>query len=143
MNYKKQKQVGLSLTYYPKGNLNLYTTGGITGYKDGKLSTKIIYDILIGKKLTQKIWIESFATIGEISNYNEKNAFIVYNNPDKITFRFGLTPIFVFKNFDITLRYQYQAKSTYYTAYTSSGNYIYPELLFNNHLIIGGIKWKY
>ncbi len=142
LNNYYQKEAGISLIWLTNGNLSLYEGLAITAFQQNNDKIKLISDVSLGIKIFPKIWLEGFGTYGEMSNYSEKNGFIVNNNPDKITFRCGVSSIFVFKHFDISLRYQYQEKESSYITYTNTENYITQNVKYQNHLIIGGIKWK-
>jgi hypothetical protein len=105
---------------------------------------------MVGFKVHNNIWLEGFATLGDINNFTENNGFVVYNNPDIIKFRCGLTPIFVFKRFDFSIHYQYQSKEGILDVVKpqqNNGNKPPNSIItqyynFQNHLIVGTIKWK-
>ena len=142
LNGLKQREAGASLTWYPKGNLNLYFTSTLTSF--GEQNTKaMVFNQLAGFKIHNNLWLEGFATLGDINNFIENNGFVVYNNPDIITFRCGLTPIFVFKRFDFSIHYQYQSKEGILDIIKGPHNNINTQYYnFQNHLIVGSIKWK-
>jgi hypothetical protein len=150
LNGLKQREAGASLTWYPKGNLNLYFTSTLTNF--GEQNRKaIVFNQLAGCKIHNNLWLEGFATLGNINNFTENNGFIVNNNPDIIKFRCGLTPIFVFKRFDFSIHYQYQSKEGVLGVtelHQGNGNGNQHNSIntqyynFQNHLIIGSIKWK-
>jgi hypothetical protein len=142
LNNMKQTEIGASLTWYPKGNLNLYSSSTLTSCSD-RSRKNIVFDQMAGFKVHNNIWLEGFATLGDINNFTENNGFIVYNNPDIIKFRCGLTPIFVFKRFDFSIHYQYQSKEGISDIIKGPHNNINTQYYnFQNHLIVGSIKWK-
>ena len=141
LNGQNQQELGVSLTWFPHGNLNLYFNVAFTGYKEDSIE-KLIKYITVGGKITKNIWIEGNFTMGDINNFTEKGGFVVNNNPDLIKYRAGANLIFVLKRFDITLIYQYQAKQEYYFFRDSSDRMIAGTLNYTNQLISGGIKWK-
>ncbi len=142
LNDQSQKEAGFGITWLPEGNFNLYGNTTVTAFRQNSEKIKWITDISVGMKILPKFWLESFGTFGEMTNFSEKNGFVVHNNPDRITFRCGLSPIFVFKHFDISVHYQFQAKEGSYITRISAENYIVQKIKYQNHLIIGGIKWK-
>lgn len=142
LNDKRQFQTGTSIVYYPLGNLNLYTNTTLVNIYEYK--NRFIFDQMVGFKVFPKIWIEGFVTLGNLTNYNEKNGFIIYNIPDKITSRKGISLILpLSENIELSLRYQNIKKRTSYKTYTSLDNYITTNnIKYINQTIIGGIKWK-
>ena len=160
LNDKKQTQVGLSTAYYPFGDLNFYGVITIKGFYEEesrnyknqgrqKINSRFIFSQTIGLKVLPKVWFEGFITYGDLSNTNEKNAFIVYNIPDKINYKWGANLILaVFKNIELSLRYNFLSKESYYiTNYLDEENdntdfkTVYTP--YKNQSIIGGIKWKF
>jgi hypothetical protein len=141
-NGQKQKQIGLSLTYFPKGNLDLYFNVAATLFNQNKKSN-VITEAVVGFKVAKVLWLESRAAFGDMENFTEKSGSWVYNNPDVVTFRAELTPIFVFKKFDIILRYSYYQKQALYYKISSTGNVVNLNTDYRAHLISGGIKWKF
>ncbi len=142
LNGLKQKQIGTSLTFYPKGNLNLYFNFTATLFAQKK-SSGIITSVLGGFKAAKKLWLEANATIGDITNFTELNGALVYNNPDVIKLRAGITSFILFKNFDIILRYSFYQKEALFYKYNESGKYIEKIVPYSAQLISGGIKWKF
>lgn len=141
LNGRRQRQLGAALTWFPYGNLNFYIGTTLTGcLHQGKKN--LVINFLTGKKITKYIWLEGNVTLGDMNNFTEKNGFLVNNNPDITTFRFGLTPIITFKNFDIILHYQYQEKQGSYFFKNESKTLTEGTFNYQNHVITGGIKWK-
>jgi len=142
LNGNRQKMMSAGITWFPMGNLNLYGNTTVTAFQQNREKINIIADISAGIKVFSKLWLETFGTIGEISNYSEANASVVYNNPDRITFRCGLSPIFVFKRFDIALRYQYQERESNYTTYIDDDHYTTQQIKYQCNFVNIGLKWK-
>lgn len=140
---RKQNQFGLSVTTYPFGNLNFYTNSTISFLKQ-KQGKNIIFDQLIGKKIFSKLWAETYLTFGNMTNYNEKNAFVIYNLSDKLKFKTGINLLFyITKHLDFSLRYQYSEKESTYIYYTNYDSFKTEIVNYSNHTIIGGLKWKF
>jgi len=154
LNEKDQVQTGLSVAIYPEGNLNLYSYSKfMVHYQDNKqgrgTTTRFIYHQMIGLKVFKGFWAEAFATFGELENYYEKNAYVVYNIPDKILFKWGVDILYkVNDKVVLTLEYQNLYREGVFLTYDESEDnlavYIpdYRAYTYNNHIIIGGIKWK-
>ncbi|MCX6231554.1 MAG: hypothetical protein NTZ33_08420 [Bacteroidetes bacterium] len=151
LNKGTQIEGGLSLTYFPFGNLDLYSNTNLTCFFQKKSSTqgqgsiketRLIFDQMIGFKVFSKLWTEASVTIGQMENYNEKNAFIVYNIPDVLKFKAGLSLIYsLSEKIELSLRYQLLSKeSTYYTQLDLATINSYT-VNYQNNTIIGGLKW--
>jgi hypothetical protein len=141
LNGHTQKELGVSATWFPKGNLNLYFGTALTGYKQE--GTKILVKkFLAGGKIWKKIWLEANATLGDMNNFTEKSGYVVNNNPDIVKYRIGITPMIFFKKFDIILHYQYQEKQGSYYYDNGSNPHTKGTFKYQNQLISGGIKWK-
>jgi tetratricopeptide (TPR) repeat protein len=143
-----QLQTGVSVTWYPMGNLDLYTTSSITGFESGT-DKRIIFDQLVGGKIAPRLWLEGSVTTGNLSLYNEKNAFVVYNLPENIVFRCSANLIFTLNShIDLSLMYRYYTRE--YEYYNYSKNLYTGELFLNtntmkyqNQSFFGGLKWKF
>jgi len=152
LNSAKQIQGGIGITYFPFGNLNLYTNTNLTyfyqktsgGQGQGSAKeTRFIFDQMIGFKLFPKLWSEASITLGNLANYNEKNAFIVYNIADKINLKTGISVIYSLSSkIELSLRYQFLNRESDYITYENSTTSITKITKYQNNTIIGGIKWK-
>ena len=142
LNNKEQYQLGGSITWLPKGNLDYYTTSAFTSAWEGD-DNRIVFDQLIGAKIFSRLWLEGFITFGEMKNYNEKNAFIVHNSGDKIKFRAGANVIVPLTDkIEISFRYQYLKEESYLFRYVGEDSYKIINSDYQNNTLIGGIKWK-
>lgn len=142
-----QKQAGARVTWYPFGNLSLYATTALTGffYKRDK---RLIFDQAIGGKVASMLWLEGLLTLGDLSLYNEKNAFIAYNLDDRIRIRTGANLIITLsRHVDLSLMYRFYSKEYNYLYYHKPPTNGEPipvtaTTKYNNHSLIGGLKWK-
>jgi hypothetical protein len=141
LNNKKQKEEGFTLIWYPEGNLNLYFSSTLTAFEQDTMK-KIVFNQLAGIKINKYIWLEGFVTLGNFSDFTENNGFVVNNNPDLVKFRCGISPIFVFKRFDISLTYLFVAKQGNYVTDLPQNAYTTNPTKYINNVIIAGIKWK-
>ncbi|HOW32219.1 MAG TPA: tetratricopeptide repeat protein, partial [Bacteroidales bacterium] len=143
-----QLQVNGTISWFPFGNLDLYTTTTLTGFKDGA-DRRLIFDEAAGGKLASRFWIEGMITLGDLSFYNEKNAFIVYNLPERIVFRSGANLVYTLNShLDISMMYRFYKREYDFTTYSYDAvNSLYvPQIStthYNNHGIYGGLKWKF
>ena len=94
-------------------------------------------------KLLPKLWIEASLTLGNLANYNEKNAFIVYNIADKINLKTGISFIYaVSSKIELSLRYQLLKRENTYISYQTKDIINTNTTNYQNNTLIGGIKWK-
>ena len=93
--------------------------------------------------MNEKLWVEGSIWFGEMINYNEKNAYVVYNSGDKMKLRAGINFIVPLSdNVEISARYQYFNNEGLWFRLDEN----YEPQVFNsgyqNHTIIGGLAWK-
>lgn len=144
----KQLQLGASVTWYPKGNLDMYSTVAITGFKYGN-DKRAITDFAAGGKIAPRLWLEGTITAGNLSFYNEKNAFIVYNLPEKILFCEGINLICnLSQHIDLSVMYRYYLREySYYNygnnAQTGESGLLTYSMRYNNQSFFGGLKWRF
>ena len=152
LNNKKQKQVGISLTYFPLGNLNLYGTTTATGFMQGK-SKRLLLSQVLGAKITPWMWGEANFYYGDYTNANIFNGSVVYNNSDIIDYRAGASLIFMLgKHIRLSLVYQYfrkESQQIYYIKTQDPDTQVIKESQqiknnpYNTNTLIGGITWKF
>ena len=152
LNGKKQKQVGLSLTYFPFGNLNFYGTTSATGFFQGKKDQRLLLSQVLGAKITSWAWAEGNIYYGDYTNANIFNGSVVYNNSDVMNYRIGASLIFVIsKHIYLSLIYQYADKESQQIYYIKKQNSATQEINevqtstynpYHTNTIIGGLTWK-
>ena len=140
---KTQAQLGLSAFTYLFGNLNFYTQTSLINTWQSKIYSLIFYQ-MIGGRLANKIWLEANFTYGNLTNYAENNAFIIYNAPEKINYKFETAFIYdLNKHFEFSLRYRLEQRESEYLYYRTFDEYDQLITKYFNHSIIGGIKWRF
>jgi hypothetical protein len=113
-------QVGASISWYPLGNTNLYTHSTFN-FQLEPLRTNFIFEQMAGGKIYKNGWLEGFITLGELKNYNEKNAYLVYNQVYPVKLRFGITYYpYIGKNFEVLLIGRFQKTGTVLTSFTTT-----------------------
>ncbi|MCX6280320.1 MAG: hypothetical protein NT004_19825 [Bacteroidetes bacterium] len=152
LNGSKQKQIGLSLTYFPFGNLNFYGTTSVTGFSQGKKDSRLLFSQVLGAKITSWMWAEGNIYYGDYTNANIFNGSVVYNNSDAMNYRAGASLIFVIsKHISLSLIYQYTSKESQQIYYVKKQNSATQEINevqtskynpYHTNTIIGGITWK-
>jgi len=139
-------QLGASFVYYPFGNINFYGATGMINFWDAE-GYRPIFIQEIGGKIYKNLWFEGNATIGQLQNYAEKNAFVIFNAPEEINNKYEAVLIYAApKHLEISLRYRYLVRESGTIIYTSFDKDEEPEITKSQypfHSIIGGIKWKF
>ena len=136
-----QFQTAFATCFYPFGKTNLYATSSIIHLNED-YTNRIIIMQKIGFKIMPKLWAEFALTYGNMKNYCENNAFVVFNTEDKILSKYGFSinaPLF--KHLEFSLRYTYfNRENSYYRA----SNFDLEEVKINykTQILLGGIKWK-
>ncbi len=142
LNGKKQAQLGGELIWFPHGNINLYSVSSFVIATDNK-KMRPVFEEKVGGRISEKLWAEGSFSLGSRVNYTERNAFVVNNSGDKINFRAGANLILSLSSkIEISLRYQFLGKSTYWYRLFNDGTYSNTEINYQNNQLIGGIKWK-
>jgi len=98
----------------------------------------------VGFKVSNKLWIETVLTAGNIFNYSEGSAFIVYNNTDVIKYKAGFNLISpVSKRVELSIRYLLSSQNYDETLINTSSTITTKTNNFIIHKLIGGIKWTF
>jgi tetratricopeptide (TPR) repeat protein len=150
-NRMKLAQLGTSVTWYPMGNTNLCaTTTAVSVFSNKR--PRMVYEQSLGFRLFRNTWLTGFVTLGNLDLYNEKNAYIVYNQPDPVIFRTGIDmTILVGKHMEVGLMYRFYRKEYQVLKYASGASSGMDPLLisvfskqnYTNQSFTGGLKWKF
>jgi len=148
-NSGKQNQNTFSFIWYPLGNLNLYNVSNFTLHNNKNSDSsdaiaRFIFEEKIGFKIASKLWMEAVFTTGPIFNYSEGNAFIIYNNVDKIKYKAGFNLVSpITDKVELSFRYLLLSQEYDITKTSTSG---ISTTTTNNlliHKLTGGIKWTF
>jgi len=142
LNGKNQLQLGGEFVWFPHGNLNLYSISRlVVAFEDGK--KRPVLEEKVGSRVRENLWVEGCFSLGNMVNYTETNAFVVHNSGDKINFRAGANLILSLSaKIKLSFRYQYFAESTYWYRLFNDGIISNTTINYQNHQLIGGVKWK-
>ena len=136
-------QLEASFAYFPFGNINFYGATGIVNLWDND-GYRTIFTQEIGGRIFKNIWFEGNVTIGQLQNYAEKNAFVVYNAPEEINNKMEAVLIYAApKHLEISLRYRYLERESGSLVYKNFDDFEITKTSYPFHSIIGGIKWKF
>ncbi len=154
LNKAKQIQNGLTVVYFPFGNLDLYSVSDFVVHSESKDDTLLnpsgsyltrgIFKQKIGIKVIDKLWLEAFYMFGNAENYHEDNAYVVFNSVNVMNNRFGINLISpITSNLQLSLRYQYYKQDVPELIYQTATTYKFIEKSNSFHKIIGSIKWTF
>lgn len=144
-NLTSTQQLGLHTTIYPMANLNLYFTLDAYGQilrSNGLQKTAFIAKPLLGFRVHKNLWLELSGTLPEQFNFYDVRNAIAFNNIEKTAGTleaYAIIPMYR-KNAKLFFGYQYRNTNSYFFP---ENNLLEPynKLMYNNHLITGGIKW--
>jgi len=147
LNQTKQFTGSGSITWYPKGNLDMYL--GATLYVHmadlNKISQELIPDIVFGYGIASKVWLEITGTYGEMKNFAESNGHIIYNGLDWMKYKV-LGNIILPLGKKGSVIYAGARFAEYENSYISfntgepKNQYL---LSYNSVSIFGGLSWKF
>jgi len=144
-NYHKRPQIqfGGNATYYPFGNLNLYTYTALSlKMEDG--NKDLIFQQMIGFKTTSILWIELGGIFGKLKNYSDYSLAYGYNIPDDLSTKLYAKLILVFgNNINLFFEGQYLIKQTRRHEYYINGDFVDTKINYSQRNITGGLLWKF
>ncbi len=144
-NFTSTNQFGFHTTVYPMANLNLYFSLDAYGQlinSNETSATGIIAKPLLGFRVFKNLWLEFSGTFPEHFNFYDVRNSVAHNNIEKTASALevlAIVPLYS-KNLKLFLGYQYRTMNSYFFPVDNilePGN----KLMYNSHLITGGIKW--
>jgi hypothetical protein len=148
LNDRKQFQQDFTLRFYPLGNLNLYTVTKLSHHSDylqnNDSNDRFIFVQSLGFRVFDYLWFELNGTFGELTNFQDFNGTIIYNDLNPIDNKYGLTLFIPLsgRGVELMLNYSYLGSKSLF--FNSSGESTEINNLINHniHSITGGIKWN-
>lgn len=126
-----QSQVGAYVGLTLPGSVKPYFKTSIYTISRGN-ETRQIFSQSAGMLATKRLWIEADITVGDLTNFVDKNGLYIYNSMDATKFRTGLSAF-----------WYASPKITLFTNYTLDKKHItYNQTTYNQHSISGGLIWK-
>jgi tetratricopeptide (TPR) repeat protein len=149
LNNKEQFQAGFQIMAFPLGNLNFYLSSKLLNHRNaGK--NQVVFEQMFGTRIYKPLWAEINATFGQMKNYHENNAFVVYNIAEKIRFKGGAKLIYTLNpRWMITAQYIYLLREGEYIVYTlvppenTEVKPVTKEQDFQNQFFLIGFKWNF
>jgi len=91
LNNGYTSQVQYSANWYPKNNFKLFIKAQVTAVKNDTGSTNMVYNLLIGKSLSKRLYASVTGTYGNFKNSHTEMGRILYNYPDNGNYRAAAT----------------------------------------------------
>lgn len=148
LNNTEQIQGTLSVTFYPVGNRNIYLGGNIAAiHNPGANSSeiRIVSGFIAGFAIKDRVWFEFSGASGNMKNFNENNALVIYNGIDYLTGKYNGKIIVPFYKPGITL-FAGAGFGTYSSEFLPSdgnNNFDPNKLNYKNYSITGGLSWNF
>ncbi|MDF2157715.1 hypothetical protein [Algoriphagus sp. CAU 1675] len=142
-----QNQTDFKLFTYPLGNLNLYTLTTASyqnqDFKDGNVTNRVLLDQQVGLKTTDWLWLEGYATFGEMDNFFLKDGLVIYNRMDVVKQRLGGRLILLPNpKWKITLDYTYLSNQSQFIQTPFTGE-DYNIKKYQLHSLTATTSWKF
>ncbi len=145
VNLIKQQQAGLHVTFYPKGNLNLYYS--LNTYLQYQNDTEekpstLIHKHLIGFKTTKNWWIELAAMPCEFMNFYDVVSGTLWNGLDTSQNLFSISHIFLLYKYRLSFIVNTSIYNTISKFVPSDNSKRINTFHYQNLNITGGVIWK-
>jgi hypothetical protein len=150
LNLARQIQGRFGLTWFPRGNLNLYAGAYLnTQYEyvpDEEGVVRYIPELMLGFSLSGKIWFDLSASAGEMTNYLENNGSIVFNSYSEVMtrkFTFIMSVPVTDQGSLLYLGARWTANRSQFQPTDPARTEIINPFEYNALAIYGGISWKF
>ncbi len=142
LNNNNQWQGALGMSLYPYANLNLYTFARFSAVAEDHIFNWH-YKLGAGGKILPGIWLQGNYAWGYLKNTFDDDGSILFNTSGTINSKAGITA-YLLINKSMTLQFDYSLvrQQDSYISYLNNNTYTTNFVKFNNHHIMGGLKWK-
>ncbi len=142
LNEKQQWQGTIMAGVYPFANLNQYIIARFSALSEDNEFNRH-FKITGGSRIFSSLWLQGSYLKGNLQNAHDDNGLIVFNSSGKITSRANFTAfILLSPKFTIQFDYAISKQEDPRIQYTDYNTYIWKSVSYNNHHIMGGVKWK-
>lgn len=142
MPVSDQLQMSFEINTYPFANLNLYTFSRVSAiYINGRFYNH--FKQTIGGRIINWLWLQGSFHGGELKAAHDENGLLFFNTAGKIISRSTATAyILSGDKFVIRIEYSFVKQRDDYLQFIDFVNYTLNPVHYNNHQIMGGIKWN-
>jgi hypothetical protein len=138
-------QLGGQLTFSPYGNYNLNITAGYFASMD--TLTRSVGLVKVSGRISDSWWFEAYHYQGNLKNFHESNAYVIYNVSDVIKSKSGLSLSYYFNtNLSLGFRYDMLLRESLYGRYTTNNNSVFYNTFSDKYTMnsfIINLIWKY
>jgi len=148
LNHLNQFQKDFAFSFYPLGNLNLYSTSTLSHqsnfYQLDLYNNHFIFSQTLGFRIFDPLWMEINGSLGEISNFYSFDGTVIYNDMNPIKYKAGINLILPLnnKNTVFSILYNYMELQSRFFSQDGEPVDINNAINYNIHSITGGIKWN-
>ena len=131
INHLSQVQYMAGVTFYPLGSPDLYMQALYT-YHEENQDVNNVYFLKLGGKVANKLWFDGYGSIGGMKKFQELEGLLMYNIPNKINYRWGVTgSLYMGKTGKLMIGYMLENKQENIESnLTFNHNYLYVGLHF-------------
>ncbi len=144
INRTRQLQANLRMTIYPLQNVDLYMIPQVSAHWDGILDRpEMVFIPKVGIK-AGPVWLAGEYGIGRIRNFFSEQGLVVFNMPETITGKWGISlwaPLFQHKA-NLMLQCRQSKKEGMTFVYSDAENYTLKPFRFNDRSLFISLKWN-
>jgi hypothetical protein len=136
-----QWQASLIGGIYPYGNLNLYAFSTVSFLMENNY-VNLHFKQTAGAKVLPRLWLQGSTHFGKLKNAHDESSMLIFNAFGQIKSRATATAmILIGEKIIFHLDYSFTKHEDHYLEYLDFDTYIWNAFTYNNHHIMGGIKW--
>jgi len=142
MNDANQWQGTFLAGVYPFANLNLYGLARVAALAENN-EVNWHFRLIAGSKVNSRLWLQGSHHFGHLKNAHDENGLLLFNNSGEIISRTTATAFFLIDaKLTLQLDYSFVKQQDQYIEYLNTSSFILNSFKYNNHHIMGGLKWK-
>jgi len=143
LNEENQWQSSFIAGIYPAGNLNLYAFSTFSVFMENE-ETNFHFKQTIGGKVHSRLWLQGSAHFGHLKNAHDETSLVIFNSVGDIVSRSTASAIiFLSEKVILQLDYSFIQNEDSYLGFKDYESYRLQTYSYDNHHIMGGIKWKF
>jgi len=151
LNSLTQIELTTCFGFYANKQKTIFSKTNVTLFSQ-RPDINLIFSQLVKIKLHHQLWLDIYGNYGKQRNFNENSGYIVQNTNDETLYRIGAKLTFpIFRKLNFYLSYSYSAKVVplqyiYFTGIRQNKETfqtIIKNYNYNQHLIYGGLIWKF
>ncbi len=147
LNNKRQVQGDGTIAWYPLGNMNLYAVSVVSFQSESALTEnrnnrQVVFQ-RIGLRVANPLWVEGYASLGEMQNFLRSDALVVYNSMNAINRQLGAKMIFqLTQHIHTSFSYTFAQHESLFIP-EAPGMQPTNALPYNSHSLNAGLVWTF